>query len=388
MKHVGLQVNCRIIIQLRFSTALALCLLAPVTLCQDTQSTSPNTSVDRPLNMLVLGDSIMWGQGLRTEHKSWYQIKIWLAQNTGRAVSERIEAHAGAVIEVAGTEVDSLSVDGEVKVSVPSVINQVDRALRNYLDGTHVDLVLVSGCINDVGTTNLLNAANTPEEIRLLTEAKCGPTMERLLRRITSSFPTAYVIVTGYYPFVSKKTRRDLFTRGFMKGFYQAVPGASSLSQESIFKRLIANSDEWYGSSNKSLSEAVRRVNAEFNGTKYQGRVMFAEIPFLPEHSFRAPKTQLWNFESSLFRKLLVMLSVGKILPRTNDEMRKQRATSCKESWWPLPNETPSQKKEKKKQELLCRYGALGHPNRKGALTYAEAIKDQLKTVYPVLGSR
>ncbi len=380
--------NFRIITQRLFSTVLALFLLAPVTRCQDAQSTSPEKCVDRPLNMLVLGDSIIWGQGLRTEHKSWYQIKLWLAQNTGRAVSERIEAHAGAVIEVGGTEHDSVSVDGEVKVTVPSVINQVERALRNYADGTQVDLVLVSGCINDVGTTNLLNAAKTPEEIRLLTEAKCGPTMERLLRRITSSFPTAYVIVTGYYPFVSEKTRRDLFTKAFAKGFYQANPGASSLSQEVIFKRMIANSDEWYRSSNKSLGEAVKRVNAEFSGADSQGRVMFAAITFLPEHSFRAPKTKVWNFENSQFRKLMVILSAGKILPRTNDEMRKQRAASCKEFWKPLPIETSDQKKEKRNQALLCRYGALGHPDRKGALTYAEAIKEQLKTVYLALRSK
>jgi len=30
--------------------------------------------------MLVLGDSILWGQGLKPEHKSWYYVKALLAK--------------------------------------------------------------------------------------------------------------------------------------------------------------------------------------------------------------------------------------------------------------------------------------------------------------------
>jgi hypothetical protein len=116
--------------------------------------------------------------------------------------------------------------------------------------------------------------------------------MEKLLRRITSSFPSAYVIVAGYYPPVSEKRRNDLFMRGLAKRFYQAIPGADKLSQEVIFKRMVANSDQWYRSSNKSLQEAVKTVNAELSVPKSKGRLRFAEIHLLPEHSFRARRTQ------------------------------------------------------------------------------------------------
>ena len=61
-------------------------------------------SINRQLNMLVLGDSILWGEGLKTEHKSWYQVKTWLETNTGRVVVERIEAHSGAVIETGSVD--------------------------------------------------------------------------------------------------------------------------------------------------------------------------------------------------------------------------------------------------------------------------------------------
>lgn len=71
--------------------ALALVLLtASVTPSQQTQN---NQSPNRSLEMLVLGDSILWGQGLKAEHKSWHMVKLWLEKNTGRRVVERIEAH-------------------------------------------------------------------------------------------------------------------------------------------------------------------------------------------------------------------------------------------------------------------------------------------------------
>jgi lysophospholipase L1-like esterase len=381
-------VKFRTITQSFLSIALALSLVAASAQCQNYQSGSLKPAAQRPLTILVLGDSIMWGQGLRSENKSWYQIKIRLAQQMGRPVTERIEAHSGAVIEADGTGQDSVSVDGEVNVARPTMVDQLQQASQHFANGPEVDLVLVSGCANDVGARTVLNAANTTESIRLLTEAKCGPPMERLLRRVTSSFPTAYVIVTGYYPFVSEKTRNDMFMRGLTKRFYKAVPGASKLNRESIFKQIIANSDQWYHSSNKSLQEAVKTVNADLSVPKPQVRVSFAEIHLLPEHSFRARKTQLWDFESSLIRKLLVVLSFGRILLRTNDEVRKQRASSCKEFWKTPASETSSQKKERKNEELLCRYAALGHPNRQGALMYAEAIVEQLKMVFPHTGSK
>src|ERR1041385_3847233 len=56
----------------------------------------------REFNLLVLGDSILWGQGLKTEHKSWHLVKNWLEENQHMTVRERVEAHAGAVIGSAG----------------------------------------------------------------------------------------------------------------------------------------------------------------------------------------------------------------------------------------------------------------------------------------------
>ncbi|PYS78493.1 MAG: hypothetical protein DMF66_06270, partial [Acidobacteria bacterium] len=74
----------------------------------------------------------------------------------------------------------------------------------------------MSGCGSDVGAQNLLNASGS-EEIYRLTEAKCTSPMERLLRKVATSFPAAEVIVTGYYPFFSEQTRNDFIMRALTR---------------------------------------------------------------------------------------------------------------------------------------------------------------------------
>src|SRR5437763_13629936 len=102
--------------------------------CQPLPQNSNAGNSSRPLNMLVVGDSILWGQGLKPEHKSWYQVKLWLERTAGRKVIERIEAHSGAVIE-AGSTSDRLTADNpEVNVALPTINDQLDTALKSYGD--------------------------------------------------------------------------------------------------------------------------------------------------------------------------------------------------------------------------------------------------------------
>lgn len=334
-----------------------------------------NPADAEPYDMLVLGDSITWGQGLRKEHKAWYQVKVWLEKQTGRPVVERVEAHSGAVIEGGpGRDIKTPN-DAEVNLGFPDINQEVDNALRFYSDGSRVELVLISGCGNDVGTENFLNAENS-DELKRMTEQKCRPLMETLLRKVTTSFPAAQVIVVGYYPFFSENTPNDLVTRTLARKLFKtANPGAPKMHSKQIFERLAANSREWYRASDKSLAEAVRKINAEL-GTE---RVAFAELHFLPEYSFAAKETRLWGFKRSPFRLLLVFLSLGKIQLPTNDEMRRQRQTSCDVFYKAPPDETTEQKRVRQSRRLLCRYAALGHPNRRGAILYANAIVEVLK---------
>jgi len=107
---------------------------------------------------------------------------------------------------------------------------------------------------------------------------------------------------------------------------------------------------------------------------------------FLPEHSFRASESRLWGFDASFLRKVLVVLTLGKVGLRTNDERRNQRDESCKRIFTPPPGETKAEKSGRENRLKLCRIAAIGHPNRKGAVMYAEAISRQLQPLIPGSG--
>src|SRR2546430_12215146 len=239
---------------------------------------------ERPLNLVVLGDSILWGQGLKEEHKAWHQVKSWLEQTTGREVREKIEAHSGAVIGSAGDQTDNSTVwlDGEINRAVPTVNEQISYALRSYADRSQVDLVLVDGCINDIDARRLLNASNTPAGIRELAQAKCGVPVEALLEKIAASFPNAHVIITGYYPIISEKTSNDLFMRALNRRLYTPAQGAPHRSDKELRRQLIDISKEWYQSSNQKLADAARAVDAKLAASGSRQRILFAKVEFLP----------------------------------------------------------------------------------------------------------
>ena len=195
----------------------------------------------RELNLLVLGDSVLWGQGLKEENKAWYLVKRWLEETDGVQVNSKVEAHAGAVIGIAGTSPPrTLTLYGEISSAWPTLHDQIDDALKAFPDPSLVDLVLVNGCINDVNARRFLNAANTPEGIQALAQEKCNAPVEGLLTRIASAFPNSHIIVSGYYPVVSEKTPRDLFMRALAKRFYAPTdPNGTKVSEKELLARLL-----------------------------------------------------------------------------------------------------------------------------------------------------
>ena len=357
--------------KLYFMAVWIVLLVSSSVFCQSIQKQG-----DRPLHMLVLGDSILWGQGLKSENKTWYHVKLWLERTTKRRVVERIEAHSGAVIERSSLTDNLTSSNREVNVGLPTINDELDEAVRFYSDPSQVELVLVSGCGNDVGLQNLLNASNTAE-VDDMTEAKCGKPVENLLHGIANAFPSAQIILTGYYPFFSSETRNDFVVKALARRFFKTQPnGEPRMSSKEVFERLKVNSNQWHQTSTIRLAEAVRRINAELG----RQQIIFAKIDFPSDYSFAAPKSHLWGLNRSPFRMTLLLLSFGKILLPSNDEVRKQRTSSCNVVYKKRPNETAEAQNDRKALRLLCRYAALGHPNKKGAMLYANSITEVLKS--------
>ncbi len=348
------------------------------------------------LHMLVLGDSIMWGQGLKPEQKFWRRVKCWIEEKSGREVFEKVFAHSGALIDNSSTEPPRFtSKDREVNLPFPTVNQQLDQARAYYgNDRASVDLILVDGCINDVDVANLLDATAAPESMRQRITGPCLNGMHTLLQRITSSFPNARIIVTGYYRIVAAETDDNAFLRQLVKKINSGKPEARRMTDKQLRERLIAISELWYRTSTASLEEAVNRVNAELGAQDRSPRVSFVEIGFSPEHSFAAADTLLWNFvfgstNLSGFRKVIVALSFGTAAYKPNDDVRESRVKSCNETFKPPPKGTKESKEEKQSRNdhlLICRYASLGHPNQMGALIYAEAIKGKLQSFIDRVG--
>jgi lysophospholipase L1-like esterase len=343
---------------------------------------------DTPLHLLVIGDSIMWGQGLKEEEKFSARVKCWLQEKTNREVRVHREAHSGAVITEGSVRQPAFaSPSGEVNLTTPTINEQLDKAIQFYReDRSSPSLILMDGCINDVGVKNLLTAYTPLEDVRALVRKSCREDMYALMQRVRKSFPQAYVLVTGYYPIVSPLTADNAFIRLLVKNLNNRKKEAPRLSDKEIRERLIAISNEWYKTSTASLVEAVAKTNAGTGPDPATAKVMFVEIQFGPEHVFAAPDTLLWNFifgstNLSGFRKVIVLLTFGTAAYKTNDHVRDSRIRSCEEAF-----KKPKGIKEDKDQEaarkdlfLICRYASLGHPNQMGALVYTEAIKGQLQ---------
>lgn len=348
---------------------------------------------DDPFHMLVLGDSIMWGQGLREEEKFSSRVKCWLQERINREVKVHVEAHSGAIISRTSSAPPGFTApSGEVNSISPTINEQLDHAVQFYKENqTGPSLILMNGCINDVGVKNLLAASTPLEDLRAQAMKSCGEDMRLLLQRVRNGFPQALVLVTGYYPIVSLQTDDNAFLRLLVKKLNNQRPEARRMTDKEMRQRLIALSDEWYKTSTASLLDAVVQANAP-SGSDPLGpepsapKVWFVEIQFGPEHVFAAPATLLWNFmfastNVSGFTKLIVLLSFGTAAYKTNDHVRENRIKSC-EQVFKKPKgikETKNQKAAREDLFLICRYASLGHPNQMGALIYTEAIKGKLQ---------
>lgn len=353
----------------------------------DAFSQGPPTAAasERPVNVLVLGDSISWGQGLKDEHKASSLVKSWLEQQTGREVRQMIQAHSGAIIGSADLAEDKTArdaaaeLDGELSRAYPTINDQIDYALK-MSNPAVIDLVVVNGCINDVDSRRLLNAANTPDHIRELAQAKCGPPVEALLTRITTAFPKAHVVIIGYYPILSQKSANDLFMRALAKRFYTPEPGAPKMSDKMLRARLITISRVWYETSDQMLSAAARKIDAQLATRGSHQRVLFADPGFNEENAFAAKQSRLWDFNASWLRKMLVVLTLARgVQLRSNDEQRGHRSDLCKSFFRKPTHETADQKAQREDRLTRCKLAAVGHPNRKGAAMYADAIGRSLK---------
>ena len=168
----------------------------------------------RPFNMVVLGDSVAWGQGLKESDKYDTQVEGWLEQKLGRQVHRYRLAHSGANVmhddedaaHYAGH--DAPLFPGELPYSNPSIQEQAVKAVgrlwaQHKLHRKNVDFVLMNGGINTVNVTSgLLNPLSGVNQVISKTQ-KAGEQLRTTVAEVLQHFPRAKVILTTYYPIIS-----------------------------------------------------------------------------------------------------------------------------------------------------------------------------------------
>jgi lysophospholipase L1-like esterase len=304
-----------------------------------------------PFRVVVLGDSIMWGQGLPEADKFTTQVREWLARELSpRPVVLQVWAHSGAVIRP-DPEDGEAALPGEIGSSFPSITAQV--ALVPPVDRANTDLVLVDGGINDVGVLETIvnpTLPSGPDGVRSLTPERVTGPMRDLLALIGRQFPRAQVVVTGYYAIVSPATPlAEVFNT------VQTVdPATAAACQPAplcavildvVRGTLIQQSAAWEEESNQSLESAVERANRAVGATRFH----FVPITLRPEHAYGTANSYLWR--------------IGE------DPLAAERAELCEDLG---------------AVDGYCLWAATGHPNRKGAALYRDAIIAQLEPLLPL----
>ncbi|RTE54783.1 SGNH/GDSL hydrolase family protein [Arenibacter aquaticus] len=188
--------------------------------------------------VVVIGDSSMWGQGLREDQKyAFLYVEKLREQGFDYELDPKdFLAHSGAIIGDFGPEAltseglpkllatsnrtDHSQLAPEVPTDYPSIYKQV----ADISDPESVSLLVMNGGMNDVGMMSAVNTdaehfrKNVHKNIRQVAKTR----LKKLMERIVKTLPNAQIVFVGYYPALGPKSRLPM-------QFYQLVGAASGL---------------------------------------------------------------------------------------------------------------------------------------------------------------
>jgi len=281
--------------------------------------------------LLVIGDSVVWGQGLANEHKTATIVARHLSTELGML------AHAGAKIGVR----DSYSVtmpSGEVPCFFPTILQQLKSFQGN---AGAVEWVLLNGGINDVEIQRVFNPMVPQYELELHTRNYCGRDFLILLRQVVRRFQRARVLVLGYYPGLSHRSRPD-----GVEALYSLVHGMQfvPVGEPQLFRHeIVEHCLRFWKLSNGLLRGAVEHVNREAGRT----RAVFVDSGMSEANAAYASQSLLWELDPA-------------DPERAPDEVAEERRAACE-----LVGAGPLQMRQ-------GRLASAGHPNVAGAALMAQ----------------
>ncbi len=336
---------------------------------------------DRPFEFLVVGDSLVWGQGLEEKDKFYSHTAEWLRKDIfagRRNVNVKVKAHSGATIRfdpkeaakyrAAGKD-ESFPYKGEVNASTPSMWKQVETAAAEHRAGGHergADLVMLTAGITDIAVEAVLDPFGDIKKFPPQIEEVCLRRVGTLLEHISAYNPDARIVVVGYYPILSEHSSRSKVFNGWLEtlnvpGWLQGAvnnPVLRPLIFGRLFKKAIKRSRVWVAESDRNLLAAVANHNSKVG----REQAIFIKAPLTEEHVAEAKNTMLFRMRKD-----------GTV----EDPLYSERKADCKIAFDELERTTGIKYSPKR-----CSYAAVGHPNQAGARLYADAIATRLRSVF------
>ena len=326
-------------------------------------------------DLLVVGDSLIFGQGLLEKDKIYTHVAEWL-RSSGRTVNLKMKAHSGSTLKFHAKEAEAYRKAGrdetfyykpEVNVSFPSTWKQIEVAAEEYRatgnDGA--DLILLSGCITDITVAKVLDPKGDDDLLRRQAKQYCHDDMLDLLNHAVRMHPRASIVVIGYFPMISPQSddvrlfnswleARD--TNRFLK-WMMNNPIMRKVYFKKVGDKAVHRSRLWFEISNAALQSAIDDFNRQFN----RPRAVFVRSPLTEDNAVEAPNTMLFR-----------MLKNG--IPE--DPMFREREVDCNQALTELKRSTGLDYPIR-----FCEVAGVGHPNPTGAQRYAEAIQSVLGPV-------
>ena len=282
-------------------------------------------------SLLVIGDSVVWGQGLAHEHKT----ATILARHLGAEME--MLAHSGAKIGIRDSYTVTMP-SAEIPCFFPTILQQLQE-----FDGdpASVHWVLMNGGINDVEIQRVFNPMIPQYELELHIRNYCGRDLLAILQLATQKFPNARALVLGYYPALSHLSRAE-----GVESLYSLVHGVkfAPLFHADLFRNeVVEHCLRFWKLSTGLFRSAVESVNREAGSQ----RAIFVDSGMEEANAAYAPQSLLWECESD-------------DPDRAPDEAAAERR---------LAYELVGAGDLQKNQVLLS---AVGHPNIAGAARMAE----------------
>lgn len=342
-----------------------------------------STGGEPALNLLVVGDSLIAGQGLREKDKFYYLTWEWLnngALGGGRQVELKNKSHSGSNVYLNEEDREFLEkadkpddefYHEEVNFAFPSISKQLEIAAAEYeqdgLKPDSVNMIMVSGGITNLSVRDIIDPFKDSDSLRRDIKKYCNGYMSRLLAEANALFPNALIVVIGYYPMISPKSSTGMVYNAILELYNfpgPVKPLMNNILTKQLFKILHAKMTKrsriWARGSDAELQSVVSGLNRSVG----EERAVFVPSPIDESNCFGTRNTLLWK-----------MAKKG----RSEDDLYDLRKSECSAAIDRFDGVEVDFKKR------FCELSGLGHPNVEGSIAYAESIKN---VIAPLLAEK